>query len=111
MPNTSYDTDLTDAAWALVEPLLPAAKSGGRRRTTDTRAVLNAIFYLLRTGCEWRLLPHQFPPWGTVYHHLQSWEHSGIWVQLHLRTWSSWTANRSRPRSTVACAASTGTNA
>jgi putative transposase len=52
-------------------------------RTTDVRAVVNAIFYLLRTGCQWRLLPHQFPPSGTVYHYLRSWEHSGIWVQLH----------------------------
>ena len=52
-----YDTDLTDAAWALIRPMLPAARRGGRPRTTNIRAVLNAIFYLLRTGCQWRLLP------------------------------------------------------
>ena len=63
-----YDTDLTDAAWALVAPMLPAARPGGRPRTTDVRAVLNAILYLLRIGCQWRLLPREFPRWGTVYH-------------------------------------------
>src|SRR5271165_6523023 len=52
-----YDTDLTDAAWALIAPMLPAARPGGRPRTTNIRAVLNAILYLLRTGCQWRLLP------------------------------------------------------
>jgi len=64
MPNKHYDTDLSDAAWALVAPLLPAARPGGRPRTTDTRAVLNAIFYLLRTGCQWRLLPARIPSMG-----------------------------------------------
>jgi putative transposase len=61
MPNSPYATDLTKAAWALIAPLLPAALPGGRPRTTDIRAVLNAIFYLLRTGCQWRLLPREFP--------------------------------------------------
>jgi len=59
-----YDTDLTDAAWALIAPMLPAARPGGRPRTTNIRAVLNAIFYLLRTGCHWRLLPREFPASG-----------------------------------------------
>src|SRR5579871_3664400 len=83
MLNRPYDTDLTDAAWELVKPLLPAARHGGRPRTTDVRAVMDAIFYLLRTGCQWLLLPHQFPPWGTVYHYFRSWENSGTWVLLH----------------------------
>jgi putative transposase len=78
-----YDTDLTDEAWALVAPILPAARPGGRPRTTNLRAVLNAIFYLLRTGCQWRLLPHDFPAWGTVYHYFRNWEAAGVWVQLH----------------------------
>ena len=56
-----YDTDLTDAAWALIAPLLPAARPGGRPRKINIRAVLTAIFYLLRTGCQWRLLPREFP--------------------------------------------------
>jgi transposase len=62
---------LTDAAWAFVAPVLPAARPGGRPRTTNLRAVLNAIFYLLRTGCQWRLLPREFPPCGTVYHYFK----------------------------------------
>ena len=60
MSTRFYDTDLTDAAWAWVAPVLPAARPGGRPRTTNLRAVLNAIFYLLRTGCQWRMLPREF---------------------------------------------------
>jgi putative transposase of IS4/5 family DUF4096 len=64
VPNHHYATDVSDAAWALLAPLLPAAQPGGRRRTTDIRAVINAIFYLMRTGCQWRLLPREFPAWA-----------------------------------------------
>jgi putative transposase len=67
MSTRCYDTDLNDASWAWIAPYLPAARSGGRPRTTGLRAVLNAIFYLLRTGCQWRLLPREFPRPGTVY--------------------------------------------
>ena len=83
MSTPFYDTDLTDAAWALVAPVLPAARPGGRPRTTNLRAVLNAIFYLMRTGCQWRMLPREFPPCGTVYHYFQAWQNSGVWVHLH----------------------------
>jgi transposase len=62
-----YPPDLTEAAWTLLAPLLPAAKRGGCPRTTDMRAVINAIFYVLRGGCQWRLLPKEFPPHQTVY--------------------------------------------
>ena len=79
MSTPFYDTDLADAAWAWVAPILPMA----RPRTTNLRAVLNAIFYLLRTGCQWRMLPREFPPWGTVYHYFQGWQSSGVWVHLH----------------------------
>jgi transposase len=85
MPITSdtdklYDTDLTDAAWALIAPMLPAARRGCRPRTTNIRAVLNAIFYLLRTGCQWRLLPREFPVWSTVYHYIRVWKNGGVWT-------------------------------
>src|SRR5712672_3030477 len=83
MSTRFYDTDLADAAWSWVAPVLPAARPGGRPRTTDLRAVLNAIFYLLRTGCQWRLLPRDFPPCGTVYHYFRAWQNSGVWVHLH----------------------------
>ena len=64
MPNSFYATDLTNSAWAFISPLLPEAQQGGRPRTTNVRAVLDAIFYLLRTGCQWRLLPREFPVWA-----------------------------------------------
>jgi putative transposase len=83
MSTRFYDTDLTDAAWAFVAPVLPAARLGGRPRTTKLRVVLNAIFYVLRTGCQWQLLPREFPPCGTVYHYFQAWQNSGVWVHLH----------------------------
>src|SRR5258708_12623280 len=67
-----YDTDLSDDAWALIEPMLPVPRFGGRPRTTNVRAVLNAIFYLLRTGCQCRLLPREFPAWGTLHHYFRS---------------------------------------
>src|SRR5215218_4365749 len=82
MTNTLYSTDLSDAAWRLIAPLLPAARAGGRPRTTNIRAVLNAIFYLLRTGCQWRLLPREFPAWGTVYHYFRTWKNAGVWTFL-----------------------------
>ena len=66
-----YDTDLSGAAWALVAPLPPPARPGGRPCTTDLRAVVDAILYLLRAGCQWRLLPRDFPPWSTVHHHFR----------------------------------------
>ena len=75
-----YDTDLTDAAWTLIAPMLPAARPGGRPRKINIRAVLNAIFYLLRTGCQWRLLPREFPGWSTVYHYFQAWKNTGVWT-------------------------------
>jgi putative transposase len=75
-----YDTDLTDAAWALIAPMLPAARPGGRPRKINIRAVLNAIFYLLRTGCQWRLLPREFPGWSTVYHYFRAWKNAGVWT-------------------------------
>lgn len=82
MPNSFYATDLTNSAWELLAPLLLGARPGGRPRTTDVRAVLNAIFYLLRTGCQWRLLPREFPVWGTVYHYFRSWKNAGVWTCL-----------------------------
>jgi putative transposase len=82
MSTRFYATDLNDPAWAWVAPYLPAARPGGRRRTTDLRAVLNAIFYLLRTGCQWRLLPREFPRPGTVYHYFRAWKAAGALAEL-----------------------------
>lgn len=78
-----YPTDLTDGQWALVVPFVPPAKPGGRTQTTDPRQVVDAIFYALRAGCAWRLLPREFPPWQTVYRYLRAWERDGTWHWVH----------------------------
>jgi putative transposase len=78
-----YETDLTDAQWAILGPLLPAPPGGGRPRTTDLREVLNAILYVLRTGCAWDLLPHDFPPPGTVYDYFSRWRRDGTIARVH----------------------------
>ncbi len=83
MNRKSYPTDFTDKEWKIVEPLIPPPKTGGRPRETDVREVLNAIFYLLRSGCAWRLLPHDFPPWGTVYTYFRQWKKDGTWKTIH----------------------------
>jgi transposase len=76
-------SDLTDQEWALVEPLLPPAKPAGRPRTTDLREVLTALFYLDRTGCPWRALPKDFPPWSTVWTSFRQWRNDGTWQRIH----------------------------
>src|ERR687895_1091733 len=83
MERQRYPTDLTDAEWATLEPLVPPVKPGGRPRQVDMREVFNAIFYLLRGGIPWRLLPHDFPPWKTVYHYFRLWRIDGTWERLH----------------------------
>jgi putative transposase len=86
MSTRRYPTDLTDAEWALVEPHLPAPadpRMGGRPRLHPRRAILDAIFYLLRGGCAWRLLPREFPPWKTVFHYFRAWRLDGTWERLH----------------------------
>jgi putative transposase len=83
MNRPSYPTDLTDAQWKILQLLIPPPKPGGRPRATDMREVINAIFYLLRSGCAWRLLPHDFPPWSTVYTYFRQWKKDGTWKQIH----------------------------
>lgn len=81
----SYPTNLSDRQWQLLKPLIPPAKSGGRPRRVDLRAVLNAIFYLLVSGCAWSMLPGDFPPYKTVYHYFRQWRIEGVWQQLNDR--------------------------
>jgi transposase len=78
-----YPSDLTDAEWALVEPLIPPAKRGGRKRTINVREVLNAIFYVLSTGCQWNALPTDLPPKSTVYDYLDLWDWDGTLERIH----------------------------
>jgi len=77
-----YTSDLTDAPWELVQSLIPTW-SVGRKRTTDMREVLNAIFYVLTSGCAWKNLPHDFPPEGTVRDYFHKWRRLGIWDNMH----------------------------
>jgi len=78
-----YQSSLTDQEWAILSPLIPPAKPGGRPRTVDMRAVLNALLYVDRTGCQWRALPHDFPPWSTVWTYFRTWRNDGTWKRLH----------------------------
>jgi transposase len=79
----AYTTDLSDTQWALIAPLIPEAKPGGRPRKATTRELVEAILYALRAGCAWRLLPHDFPPWQTVYSYLRRWQREGVWDRIH----------------------------
>lgn len=83
MSNKSYSSDLTDAQWQLIEPLIPPAKPGGRSRTLDMRQVLSGIFYVLRTGCQWRMLPHDFPTWQSIYGYYRAWKKDGTWQRIN----------------------------
>jgi len=85
MKRKRYPSDLTDAQWAILEPLLPPALPGGRPRTVNLRAVVNALCYRNREGCSWRALPHDFPPWKTVYNYGRWWQWDGTWDDLITR--------------------------
>jgi putative transposase len=88
MTRKSYPTDLSDAEWDIIRPLIPPAKWGGRHREVNMREVVNAINYLLRTGCSWQMLPHDFPPHQTVYWYFSQWRDDGTWAAINdaLRT-------------------------
>jgi putative transposase len=79
----AYQTDLSDAEWSCLEPHLPLPNATGRPKLHTTREILNAIFYVGRGGCAWRLLPHDFPPWKTVYHYFRFWRLDGTWERMH----------------------------
>lgn len=83
MPRKSYPTDLTDKQWNILEQLIPASKTGGRPRAVDMREIINAIFYILASGCAWRLMPHDFPAWSTVYYYFRIWRIEGVWQQFN----------------------------
>jgi len=78
-----YPTDVTDGQWRILNELIPPEIGGGRHRTTDVRAVLNAIFYRLRSGCSWRMLPKDFPPFQTVYEFYRNWRQDGTIAKIH----------------------------
>ncbi len=88
MPRRPYPSDLSDAEWAVLAPLVPAAKPGGRPPKYRRREIVEAILYVLRTGCQWRALPHDLPPWGTVWWYFRCWRQDGTWEAINaaLRT-------------------------
>ena len=79
----AYQSDLSDAEWSCLEGHLPAQGANGRPRLHGPREITDAIFYVLKSGCAWRLLPHEFPPWKTVYHYFRAWRLSGLWERMH----------------------------
>ncbi len=82
MKRKTYPSDLTDAQWEELEPLLPPAKPGGRRRSVNMREIINGILYVLRGGIPWRMIPHDLPPWGTVWWHFREWRNDGTWERV-----------------------------
>lgn len=83
MARKAYDTDVTDDEWEELRPLLPQPKFGGRPRKTEIREVYNGIQYFVKTGCQWRSLPHDLPPWQTVYTYFRNWKDDGTWRRVH----------------------------
>jgi putative transposase len=82
----TYQSDLTDAEWAILEPLLPQPdpKKGGRPRNYTHREILNAIFYIEKSGCQWRMLPREFPPWNLVWQYFRRWRNEGLLEKIRL---------------------------
>ena len=78
-----YPSDVTCEEWALVEPLIPKAKRGGRKREVDVREVFNGVMFVLSTGCQWRYIPKDLPPKSTVYRYFCDWEHDGVLDRIH----------------------------
>ena len=100
-----YPSDLSDAEWSLIHPLLPLPKGFGHPVEVDFREILNAIFYVQRTGCQWEMMPHDLPPHTTVYGYFRKWQRKGLWEKMHdqLRQKVRQKDNR-HPTSTVAIA-------
>ena len=85
MERSPYPSDVTDGQWRLIAPSIPLPKPGGRPREVNVREVVNAILYVVRTGCSWRQLPHDFPPWQTVYYYQRCYQRNGTWQKIHDR--------------------------
>ena len=83
MPRRAYPSDLTEAEWAILGPLVPAPKPGGRPAQHARREIVDAILYVLRNGVAWRALPHDLPPWQTVYDYFRRWRRDGTWEAIN----------------------------
>lgn len=85
MERKPYPSDVTVGQWRLIKPSIPPSQWGGRPRAHDMREVVNAMWYVVRTGCSWRQLPHDFPPWETVYRYFRHFQRDGTWKRIHDR--------------------------
>ena len=83
MRDKTYPSDLTGGQWEELAPLLPAPKPGGRRRSVNLREAVDSTLYVLRSGCAWRMMPHDLPPWGTVWWYFRQWRADGTWERVH----------------------------
>lgn len=79
----AYPSDLSDGEWQILKPLLPQPKGFGHPRTVDMREILNGVFYVQRSGCQWEMMPNDLPPYTTVYRYFQKWQRQGIWQRMH----------------------------
>jgi transposase len=85
MNTQPYPSDLSDEEWAILAPLITPGTQAGHPQVLELRRILDAVFYLLRTGCQWRALPHEYPPWPSVYYHYAKWRHQGTWERVNAR--------------------------
>lgn len=83
MERRAYATDLTDEEWEIIAPLVPAPLAGGRPPKWSRREIMNAVVYVLKTGCPWHLLPHDFPPYSTVFWYFRKWRKDGTWEKIN----------------------------
>src|SRR6478672_5028779 len=109
-----YPSDLTDAEWGLVEPLIPPGKTGGGKRTVNIREVVNGLMYILSTGCQWRAIPKDLPPKSSVYDYFDLWTYDGTLERIHHALYEQWPrlgrrrlqrAGRRRHRTSSDCSA------
>lgn len=100
MKNERYPSDLTDEEWAVIEPLTPGPSKLGRPPRYSKRRVLDAIFYLARSGIAWRMMPKDLPPWRICYHYFSKWKAAGVWEALHdkLRGFVRYRSGKKKPR-------------
>lgn len=83
MTRKAYPSDVANAEWQIIEGLLPLAQATGRPREVNLREIINGIFYVLREGCSWRAMPHDLPPWQTVYNYFRHWQRLEVWQKIH----------------------------
>jgi putative transposase len=100
MSSKTYPSDLTDIEWEVIEPLVPAAHDCGRPPEYHKRDIVDAIFYIVRSGCSWRMLPSEMPPWATCYHYFSAWKKDGLWLRIHdtLRDRTRLDCGKKKPR-------------